>query len=179
MEHKLESTIALLERTPAALEGLLRGLPAEWTHCDEGEGTMSPFLVVGHLIYADRLDWIPRARMILQFGEERAFEPFDRWRHLPACEGKSLGMLLDEFATVRAEALADLRGLASGSEGLTAEQLERRGRHPEFGAVKLSELLATWAVHDLTHIRQIVRVMAGQYREAVGPWREYLGILKP
>jgi len=173
MEHNLEQTISLLTRTPAALDALLRDLPETWTFQNEGENTMSAFDVVGHLIHAERTNWIPRARMVLQFGETQAFEPFDRWGQVRESEGKPLGQLLDEFARWRSENLGELRAL-----NLRPEDLKRRGRHPALGVVTLSELLATWAAHDLTHLHQISRVMAHQYREAVGPWSSNLGVLK-
>jgi len=173
MEHSLPNTISLLSRTPAALNALLRDLPEMWTLGDEGENTWSPFDVVGHLNHGERTDWMPRAKMILEFGEARAFEPFDRGGHQREVQGKSLGQLLDEFASLRSENLRELRAL-----NLRPEDLERRGRHPALGVVTLSALLATWAAHDLTHLHQISRVMAHQYREAVGPWSVYLGVLQ-
>ena len=173
MEHSLEHTMSLLTRTPAALDALLRGLPETWTFRNEGENTMSAFDVVGHLIHAERTNWMPRANMVLQSGETQAFEAFDRWGHLQEIQGKSLGQLLDEFARARSESLDELRAL-----NLRPEDLARRGRHPVLGAVTLSELLAAWAVHDLTHLHQISRIMAHQYREAVGPYSAYLGVLK-
>ena len=173
MEHNLEYTISLLTRTPAALNVLVRDLPEGWTFRNEGENTWSAFDVVGHLIHGERTDWMPRARIVLQFGEARAFEPFDRGGHVRASEGKSLGQLLDEFARLRSENLGELRAL-----NLRQEDLGRRGRHPVLGVVTLSELLATWAAHDLTHLHQISRIMAHQYREAVGPWSRYLGVLQ-
>ena len=173
MEHNLQHTISLLSRTPAALDALLRDLPEAWTSRNEGENTMSAFDVVGHLINGERTNWMPRARMILQFGEAREFEPFDRWGLIRESRGKRLGQLLDEFARLREENLEALRAL-----NLRPEDLERRGRHPALGVVTLSELLATWAAHDLTHLHQISRIMAHQYREAVGPWSVNLGVLK-
>ena len=173
MQHNLPHTISLLARTPAALDALLRDLPEEWTLRNEGANTWSAFDVVGHLIHGDRTDWMPRARMILRFGETRAFEPFDRWGQVRESQGKPLGQLLDEFARVRSENLGELRGL-----DLREEDLERRGRHPALGVVTLSELLATWAAHDLTHLHQISRVMAHQYRHAVGPFGPYLGVMQ-
>ncbi len=173
MEHSLESTISLLTRTPAAFDTLLRDLPETWTFRNEGENTWSAFDIVGHLIHGERTDLVPRARMILPFGETRTFEPFDRWGHMRECHGKSLGQLLDEFARLRTENLEGLRAL-----NLRPEDLERRGRHPALGVVTLSELLATWAAHDLTHLHQISRVMAHQYREAVGPWGRFLGVMQ-
>jgi DinB superfamily len=172
MQHNLDHTIALLSRTPAALNALLRDLPEEWTRRNEGDGTFSAFDVVGHLIHGDRTDWIPRARVILEHGETRPFEKFDRLAQVRESQGKSLSQLLDEFTRVRAEKLTELHGLK-----LTKQDLERRGSHPSLGAVSLSQLLATWAAHDLTHVHQLSRVMAHQYREAVGPWTRYLGVM--
>jgi hypothetical protein len=173
LEHTLQDTTSLLARTPVALDALLRDLPETWTSRNEGEGTWSPFDVVGHLIHAERADWIPRVKTVLQFGETQAFTPFDREGHAREIQGKSLGQLLDEFASLRSQNLAELRAL-----NLRPQDLERRGRHPSLGAVTLSELLATWAAHDLTHLHQISRVMAHQYRETVGPWSRYLGVLQ-
>lgn len=172
MEHNLQQTISLLSRTPAVLDALLRGLPEAWTLQTEGDGSWSPFEVVAHLIHCERTDWMPRTRMILQFGESRAFEPFDRLGHVRESEGRSLAQLLDAFARLRSDNLSELSAL-----NLQQEQLGLRGRHPSLETVTLSELLAAWAVHDLTHLHQISRVMAHQYREAVGPWKAYLGVL--
>ncbi len=173
MEHNLADTISLLTRTPAALNALLRDLPETWTFRNEGENTWSAFDVVGHLIHGERTDWMPRARMVLQFGETERFEPFDRLGHERESQGKSLGQLLDEFGRLRSQNLSQL-----SSMNLRREDLARRGRHPALGVVTLSELLSTWAVHDLTHLHQISRIMANQYREAVGPWSAYLGVLQ-
>src|SRR5580698_10631763 len=173
MEQDLENTIALLERTPTALDALLRGLPEMWTDSNEGENTWSVREVVAHLIHAEDEDWIPRARVILKSGEEGVFAPFDRERHKSYSRGKTPGQLVDEFAQARAKGLGELRALK-----LTAEDMRRRGRHPSFGVVTLSELLATWAAHDLTHLHQISRIMAFQYRTAVGPWVRFLGVMQ-
>lgn len=173
LEFNLEYSIALLARTPAALDALLRGLPEAWTLPNEGPNTMSAYGVLGHLIHAERTNWMPRARTILQFGESKSFEPFDRWGQTRASEGKSMEDLLNEFAPLRAENLAQLRAL-----NLREVDVERRGKHPALGTVTLSQLLATWTVHDLTHLHQISRVLALQYREAVGPQSIYLGVLK-
>lgn len=172
MAQNLEYTIALLTRTPATLNSFLRDLPETWTIRNEGDKTWSPFDVVGHLIHGERTDWMARAKMIMQYGETRAFEPFDRSAQERESRGKSLTQLLDEFSKLRAENLAELRAM-----NLQPPDLARRGRHPELGVVSLSELLATWAIHDLTHLHQMTRVMAHQYREAVGPWSAYLGVL--
>jgi hypothetical protein len=176
-EFSLSEAIAVLARTPATLDALLRGLPDLWVHGNEGrtkdgKESWSPFDIVGHLIVGDRTDWMPRARIILAHGEARPFDPFDRFAQTKESQGKSLEQLLDEFARLRKENLAALQAL-----NLQPEDLARRGTHPELGVVTLSELLATWAVHDLTHLHQISRVMAYQYCDAVGPWGAYLGVL--
>lgn len=173
MEHNLHDTIALLARMPAALDALLRDLPETWTHRNEGGDSWSAFEVVGHLIHGERTDWIPRTKRILESGETRAFDPFDRWGHVRESEGKSLGELLDEFARLRAENLEQLRAWNLGHE-----QLALRGRHPALGSVTLSQLLATWPAHDLSHLHQLSRLMAHQYREAAGPWTAYLGVMQ-
>ena len=171
-EFSLDEAIAVLTRTPATLDALLRGMPDIWVRRNEGKDTWSPFDIVGHLIVGERTDWMPRARIILENGEARPFDPFDRFAQARESQGKSLEQLLDEFARLRRENLAALRGLK-----LHPADLSRRGTHPALGGVTLSELLATWAVHDLTHVHQLSRVMAHQYRDAVGPWSAYLGVL--
>ena len=173
MEHDLTYTVALLSRTPASLDALLRDLPDAWSLANEGEGTWSAYDVVGHLTHGERTDWIPRARRILEFGESKAFEPFDRWAQQRECQGKSLPQLLDEFAQARAESLRELRAL-----NLQPADFARRGRHPGLGTVTLAQLLSAWAAHDMTHLHQIARIVAHQYREAVGPWNAYLGVLQ-
>ena len=169
MGHNLQDTISLLTRTPAALNALLRDLRETWTLRNEGENTWTVFDVVGHLAYCEHANWMPRVR---QFGTE-TFKHFDRRGHVREIQGKSLGELLDEVAGLRTENLAELRAM-----NLQPLDLDLRGQHPVFGEVTLSELLATWAAHDLTHLHQISRVMAHQYREAVGPWSAFLGVLK-
>jgi hypothetical protein len=173
MGHNLEHSLSLLARTPAALDALLRELPDTWTRYDEGDKTWSAFDIVGHLVHLERVNWMPRVRMILRDGDTKSFEPFDRWGHLQECQGKSVGQVLDEFAQRRAENLTEVRAWHLGPE-----QLALRGRHPAFGTVTLSQLLATWAAHDLTHLHQMTRVMAHQYRDAVGPWVAYLGVMQ-
>jgi hypothetical protein len=173
MEHHVTDTVALLARTPAALNALLRDLPETWTHRNEGEDTWSVFDVVGHLIHCERTDWMPRAKMILEHGETQTFAPFDREGFVNERDDTSLPPLLDEFARLRSQNLDELRAL-----NLQPKDLERRGQHPALGAVTLSQLLATWAAHDLTHLHQIARVMAHQYRDEVGPWSKFLGVLK-
>ena len=173
MRFELDDAIALLERTPATLQALLRDLPNAWTRGNEGGSTFSPFDVVGHLIHGERTDWMVRARIILEQGESRPFDRYDRFAQAKESAGRSLGVLLDEFATLRRENLAALRSLS-----LHATDLDRRGTHPVLGPVTLRQLLATWAVHDLTHLHQIARAMAHQYRSEVGPWDAYLGVLR-
>jgi len=177
-EFSLAEAIAVLTRTPATLNALLRGLPNVWVRCNEGRGTegkdtWNAFDIVGHLIVGERTDWIPRVRIILANGEAQPFDSFDRFAQSKESQDKSLEQLLDDFARLRGENLAALQAL-----NLQHEDLTRRGRHPALGVVTLSELLATWAVHDLTHVHQLSRVMAHQYRDAVGPWSAYLGVLQ-
>jgi hypothetical protein len=172
MEFDLEQGTAILARTPAVLRELLADLPAVWIDATEGPETWSPYAIVGHLIQGERADWIPRAKIILAQGTDRRFTPFDRFAQLRESKGKTTGDLLDEFARLRAHSLAELSGWR-----LTESQLTLEGEHPAFGAVTLRQLLATWVAHDLGHISQTARVMAKQYRDAVGPWRAYLPIL--
>jgi hypothetical protein len=171
--QNLQETMALLSRTPVSLNALLRDLPESWTLRNEGENTWSAFDVVGHLIHGERTDWMPRTNLILQHGDSQAFERFDRWAQVRESEGKSLPELLDEFGRLRAENLDQLRRL-----NLSKEDLERRGLHPVLGPVTLGNLLSTWAAHDLTHLHQISRIMAYQYRDAVGPWTKFLGVMQ-
>ena len=164
---------ALLERTPACLDALLRGLPRSWVMANEGTGTWSAFDIVGHLIHGDEIDWIPRAQIVLEHGEARAFEPFDRFAQERDSRGKTMTQLLERFAEVRAASLRALDDMR-----LTPDDLERTGKHPDFGRVTLGELLATWAVHDAAHIAQIARVLAKHAGPGVGPWRAYLPVLE-
>lgn len=172
MEFDLAQGTAVLGRTPHVLRAMLATLPSEWTDATEGPETWSPYVIVGHLIHGERTDWIPRARIILAQGTNRLFAPYDRFAQFRESQGKALIELLDEFARLRADNLATLAAWQ-----LTEAQLALDGQHPEFGTVTLAQLLATWVAHDLGHIAQCARVMAKQYREAVGPWRAYLPIL--
>jgi len=173
MEHNLESTIALLARTPSVLDALLRDLPEVWTHSKEGPNTWSATDVVAHLVHCEHDDWLPKAKVILQAGGDHTFPPFDRDGHARYSQGKTLGQLLNELTQVRSRSLEELRAL-----NLTPKDLERRGRHPALGEVTLSQLLATWAAHDMTHLHQISRIIAHQYGEAVGPWARFLGVMQ-
>ncbi len=172
MEFQLEQATEILRRTPATLNALLRHLPEEWVLSTEGPESWSPFDVVGHLIHGEEADWIPRAKLILEHGESRPFEPFDRFAMFEKSKGKTLDELLDRFEQLRAESLQELERM-----NITPEMLARRGMHPELGAVTLGQILSTWVVHDLGHVGQVVRVMAKQYGEAVGAWRAYLPVL--
>ena len=172
MPHDLDQTIALLSRTPKVLDALLRDMPDAWTRTNEGDGTWSPAAVVAHLNHTERNNWITRARVILESGEARTFDPLDREGGAQDLDRRSLPQMLDAFAGLRADSVRELRALK-----LQPTDLDRRGRHPKFGVVTLSQLLATWAAHDLTHLHQISRVMARQYADAVGPWRVFLGVL--
>lgn len=172
MEFALEDAVPMLAATPATLKAWLGGLPDQWTASSGDEGDWQPFDIVGHLIHADQTDWIPRAKVILAQGEDRNFPPFDRYGQFEKTKGKTLAELLEEFAVIRKECIDELN-----SWDLTRDQLELKGVHPEFGEVTLGELLSTWVVHDLTHIRQIATAMAKRYETAVGPWKSYLSIL--
>ena len=172
MDFALGDGIAILERTPHSVRALLAGLPPAWTGATEGAETWSPSMIVGHLIHAERTDWIPRARLILAGGPRPRFTPFDRFAHVRDHARRPVGELLDEFAGLRAENLDTLARWR-----LTEAHLALEGEHPELGPVTLRQLLATWVAHDLGHVAQMARVMAKQYREAVGPWRAYLSIM--
>jgi hypothetical protein len=174
MDFDLKTAVPLLERTPAALEGLLIGLPDSWTEVNEGQGTWTVHEIVAHLIHADNDDWIPRARHLLEFGASRPFPPFDRTYGFEAARTRPIAELVREFGRCRKDSLSALASLR-----LTGADLAREGRHPEFGTVTLGQHLATWVAHDLTHLSQIVRVMATQYRTAVGPWARYLRVVRP
>ena len=172
MDFDLTLGTAILERTPGTLRSMLEGLPAEWTDATEGPETWSPYVIVGHLIHGERTDWIPRAQIILAQGNERRFTPYDRFAQFRESEGKSIANLLNELEQLRGENVATLK-----SWKLTDAQMELEGEHPAFGRVTMRQLLATWVAHDLGHIAQVARVMAKQYRDAVGPWREYLPVM--
>ena len=172
MQFQLTDALEVLERTPATFRALLGGMPEVWTAPNEGPETFSAFDNVGHLIHGERTDWIERARIILAQGPSRRFEAYDRFAHQRESQGKSLAELLDEFARLRTENLATLRGWQ-----LTDREMALQGEHPELGTVTLRQLLSTWVAHDLGHLAQTARVLARQYREEVGPWRAYLPVL--
>ena len=173
MQYLLDDATRILRRTPRTLSALLSDLPDSWIRATEGPDTWSPYDVVGHLIHGERTDWIGRARTILDHGESRPFDSFDRFAQFEESRGKTLDQLLEEFDALRG---ANVDALEEWN--LTEEELDRTGRHPEFGRVTLRQLLSTWVVHDLGHIAQIARVMAKQYGDQVGPWREYLRVVR-
>ena len=173
MTFDLTDGVVILRRTPGLLRTLVEDLPCGWDEATEGSGTWSAFDVVGHLVHGERTDWVPRVEHILNHGDSVPFPAFDREAMFTASKGLTIVELLDTFAALRGESLRRLQEL-----NLTREDLERHGRHPEFGQVLLGQHLATWVVHDLTHISQIVRVLARQYSDAVGPWRAYLSVLR-
>jgi hypothetical protein len=168
----LDDAVALLARTPATLDTLLRGLPPWWTAANEGAETWSAFDVVGHLIHGEETDWIPRVKIVLEQGESRTFDKFNREAQFDGSAQQSLAQRLDQFAALRRDNLNQLAALK-----LTAADLDRTGRHPAFGVVTLRQLLATWVAHDLDHVMQIARVLGRQYSNDVGPWRAYLRVI--
>lgn len=174
MDFRFDDALPVLRRTPFVLRSLLFELPEPWIRADEGKGTWTPFDVLGHLIHGERADWVPRVEHLLRHGEAVPFAPFDREAMFEASRGHSIGELLHTFGQLRSQSLDRLNAF-----GLRDADLARTGRHPEFGVVTLGQHLATWVAHDLTHVSQVVRVMARQYETAVGPWRAYLSVLRP
>jgi hypothetical protein len=173
MNFDLDNSLALLSRTPSALNSLLRDLPEAWTSATEGEGTWTPIDIVAHLLYTEQVNWMPRVKHILAFGESQPFPPFKRFGHLKDCQGKSLTQLLDEFAQARADSVSDVRAM-----NLTRDDFEKRGQHPAFTSVTMAQVVAAWTAHDLTHLHQLARLLAHQYRDAVGPFQKFLGVLQ-
>ena len=172
MKYSLERSYEILDRTPVVLQDLLSGLPDDWVMPNEGPETFSPYDVIGHLVHGEKTDWTLRTKMILEFGNTKTFEKYDRFAQYEESKGKSLQQLLDEFAAIRKENMVWFKAL-----NLTEDDLDKQGLHPVLGDVTLRHLLATWVVHDLTHIAQITRVMAKQYQSEMGPWTEFFRIL--
>jgi hypothetical protein len=172
MQYSLERAYEILDRTPAVLQALLSGLSDDWIMPNEGPETFSPYDVIGHLVHGEKTDWVVRTKMILEFGNTKTFEKYDRFAQYEESKGKSLQQLLDEFAAIRKENMVWFKAL-----NLTEDDLDRKGMHPVLGDVTLKNLLATWVVHDLTHIAQVTRVMAKQYKTEMGPWPEFFRIL--
>lgn len=173
MQFELTKAVAVLERTPSVLNHLLKNLPEEWTSNNEGGDTWSPFDVVGHLIHGEETDWLPRTQIILEGDPEKVFTPYDRFAQIELSKGKTLNQLLREFEKLRGENISKLEAF-----NISEEDLKRVGTHPELGKISLSNLLSAWVVHDLGHIAQISRVMAKQYGSQIGPWHEYMMIMK-
>ena len=172
MKYTIKEAAQILERTPVVLRALLSGLASGWTMNNEGPDTFSPYDVLGHLIHGEKTDWVTRAKIILAFGVSKPFTPWDRFAQYEESKGKTLGQLLDEFEAIRKENMQWFNSL-----DLSEADLDKTGMHPKLGEVTLRNLLSTWVVHDLTHIAQITRVMAKQYKEEMGPWPEFFRIL--
>ena len=172
MQYRIDHALAILSQTPVILRNMLQSLDTQWVMNNYGENTFSPFDVVGHLVHGEQEDWLGRTRIILVHGEARPFDPFDRYAQYEDSKGKTINNLLDEFESLRLANLTELKSL-----NLSKEQLAKRGTHPELGEVTLRQLLATWVTHDLHHIAQICKSMAYQYKDEIGPWREYIGII--
>lgn len=173
MNFSIPHSIEILERTPRIIESMLKGISDEWAHSNEGPETWSPYDVVGHLIHGETTDWITRMELILSESENKKFKPFDRFAQFEESKGKTLEQLIEEFKAVRKKNIDHFK-----SKNITEEHLDRTGIHPSFGTVTLRQLLSTWVAHDLGHLGQISRVMAKRYTHDVGPWYEYLRILK-
>lgn len=174
MEFELDQAVELLSRTPVTLQHMLHDLPDAWARSNEGSDTWSPFDVLGHLIHGEQTDWMPRARIILAEGAARPFESFDRFAQFESSAGKTLNELLETFARLRTENLDALKAMH-----LSLSDLALKGVHPDLGLVTLRQLLATWVVHDLSHVGQIAQVMARQYTDEIGPWIAYFPDLQP
>jgi DinB superfamily len=172
MKYTVAGALEILERTPAVLDTLLRGLTDDWVMNNEGPDTFSPYDVIGHLIHGEKTDWTARAKMILEFGNTKTFVPWDRFAQYEESKGKSLPQLLDEFAVIRQENITWFKAL-----NLTEEDLDKKGMHPKLAEVTLRNLLSTWVIHDLTHIAQVTRVMAKQYKQEMGPWVDFFRIM--
>ena len=172
MTFNAEKSYQILERTPTVLKTLLSNLREDWVMKNEGPDTFSPYDVIGHLIHGEKTDWVPRAKIILEFGVAKPFTPWDKFAQYEESRGKTLTQLLDEFERVRKENMQWFNSLQ-----LTETDLEKKGVHPVLGEVSLRNLLSTWVVHDLTHIAQVTRVMAKQYKEEMGKWPEFFRIL--
>ncbi len=173
MEFSIAKSLEILEHTPAVLKSMLQHLSPEWTSVNEGPGTWSVYDVIGHLIHGEKTDWMPRAMIILSDKADKSFEPFDRFAQMQQDKAASLSQLLEEFSNLRKMNIEKLK-----EQNIGKNALKEKGIHPAFAEVTLSQLLATWTVHDLNHIAQISRVIAKQYKEAVGPWTAYLKILQ-
>jgi len=170
---ELQKSKEILAKTPSILVPMLTGLSEEWLMNNEGVNTWSPYDVVGHLISAEKTNWIPRIKIILSASDNKSFDPFDRFAQMKSKKEKTIEELLIEFRNLRENSLNILDDM-----NIQESDLSKIGVHPEFGEVNLKQQLSTWVVHDLGHISQITRVMAKQYKDDVGPWISYLSILR-
>jgi hypothetical protein len=173
MEFEINRSLQVLERTPRVIEALLKDLDEEWIINNEGGDTWSPYIVTAHLVYADKTNWIPRVKAIVDEGSDKKFPPFNRLGQIEDSKGKSLEDLIASFKDLRKQNIATLKNILSDEKSL-----DLTGIHPEFGEVTLRQLISTWVVHDLAHVSQIVRVMAKQYKEAIGPWAAYISVVR-
>jgi len=173
MKFQIEKAIEILSQTPTVVKSLLGNLSDDWIKNTSNSKNWSPFDIIGHLIHGEETDWIPRVEIIVAQGENLTFEPFDRFAQFEKSKNKTLNELIETFAVSRTKNLGILREM-----NLTEEKLKLKGTHPELGEVTLEQLLATWVVHDLNHLKQLVTVLAYKYAENVGVWKEYLSILQ-
>ncbi|HEX5154377.1 MAG TPA: DinB family protein [Parafilimonas sp.] len=172
MEYDIVKSLEILERTPAVLHTLLSGIDNEWVTNNEGPDTFSPYDVIGHLVHGEKTDWTARIKRILEYGTSKSFDSFDRFAMYEESRGKTMQQLLNEFEDIRKQNIIWFKLL-----DLQQTDYDKKGMHPKLGEVTLRNLLATWVVHDLTHIAQITRVMAKQYKAEIGPWVEFFRIL--
>lgn len=173
MEFTIEKSVEILERTPGVLVELLSEIHVDWIDNNEGPETWSPFDIVGHMLHGEKTDWVPRIEIVLSDRGNKVFEPFDRFAMFQESKGKNMGQLLFEFKQAR---ISNLNWLQS--KQLQASDLGKTAEHPTLGIVTLRQLIATWAVHDLTHLNQICRVMARQYEYQIGPWVQYINLFR-
>ncbi len=172
MKFNLEKSFEILDRTPDSLKAVLSDISPEWVMNNEGPDTFSPFDVVGHLIHGEKTDWRKRVERILEFGGSKPFEPYDRFAMFELSKGRTIAELLEEFSLLRKQNMVWMR-----EQNLHEADLDKKGMHPVLGEVSMRELLASWVIHDLTHIAQITRVMAKQYKDEMGPWRQFFRII--
>lgn len=173
MQFSLSTSIEVLERTPNVLSAMLSGISTDWISNNEGENTWNALEVVAHLIICEKTDWLVRTKVFLSDDGDKTFSPLDMNAHFELSKKHSMSELLEQFSQIRQANIQEINRLR-----LTESDYSTTAIHPKLGTVQLQELLAAWVVHDLGHIGQISRLMAKQYKEAVGPWIAYLRILK-
>ncbi|MDB5209186.1 MAG: DinB family protein [Sediminibacterium sp.] len=172
-QYSVSTSLQLLERTPKTLHALLHGLSDEWLLQNEGPGTWSAFDVVSHLHFCESNNFSSRIQIILSDSGDKNFPYFDMSRQFELTKSKKMAQLLTEFGSVREQNLQALR-----DHPLSAADLDKTGMHPKLGPVTLRNVLSAWLAHDLSHTAQVLRVMAKQYEYEVGPFIEFLRILK-